>query len=256
MTSRWILYLIPFALMASPPGVALNGQRERANAAQLETGSVEERLKALVDLLTISPPQREPAIFEAVKREATRMLAYYRRHEQVSDDERELNSAYAAGLVRALGESKDPTIIPTLIAYAGFVSYASDALVTFGDVAVPAMILTVQGSEDDLSQREGVTVALGDILGASGSSTIHLSDVNRQRMIVLADELLKEKFTPNNIVGITVLALATGRPDFREQLEELAKSRESWNRRGVVDSFMIQLGQSIIQAELRKSPKP
>src|SRR3972149_5060540 len=121
-------------------------------AADLTHGSVERRLDALVQILEVPPERRDPQLLTALRLEATRMLAYYRGPRPGDDQERELNSAYAAGLARALGESRDPVVIPLLIEYAGFGRYATDGLVRFGDLAVPALLRSARGTKNDLMQ--------------------------------------------------------------------------------------------------------
>ena len=84
---------------------------------------------------------------------------------------------------------------------------------------------------------------------------VPISDEHRREIFMLAQDLLGSRFTSGNIVGITLLGLATDRADLREQLERLATDEQAWTDRGVVSPFSINLGQRIIQNQLKKSPK-
>lgn len=221
-------------------------------AADLERGPVELRLEVLVKILETDLGQRGAETRNAVQRELIRMLAHFRGPVPGSHDERDLNTAYAAGLVRALGEWRDPTTIELLIEYAGFVSFAGDALETFGEVAVPRLIETIEGSRSDLRQRNGATAVLGRLLISSGNTSYPLSNGSRERIVGLAGELMGKRFTFGNIVGTTTLALASGRADLRDELEKLATTQEAWITRGVVDTFQINFGQRIVMGKLRE----
>jgi hypothetical protein len=229
---------------------------DQPSAASLERGSVEQRLWVLVKILDIPRDQRSPAVWRAIKREATRMLEVRRRPPRDTDDDQEITGAYSAGLVRALGESRDPGNIPILIAYAGATTYATDALVRFGDLAVPAMLRTATAKQD-LDEKGGVAQALANMLGTAVKDPIApLSEAGRQQIGSFADRLLDTKLSYYDLVNVSYVAAATGRPDLREELERLAEDREAWTRRGVTDAFEITLGQRIIQAQLKKNPRP
>ena len=141
MTRR--VYLVAAALLAAA-GLTAGQPRPPVTAADLERGSVERRLGALVEILDIPAGQRPPAMWAAIRREADRMLDERRHVQLATEDESELHGMYAVGLVRALAELHDPTTIPLLIDSAGWAGYAGDALVEFGDVAVSALIATVR----------------------------------------------------------------------------------------------------------------
>ena len=250
-----ILFLAAAFLLC--PDTAAANQR---NAAELERGSVAQRLDALQQILDIPPEQRDSKTWSAIEQEAQRMLTFRRPSGPVvSDAQRELNSAYTAGLVRALGESRNPALIPLLIDYAGSGRYAIDALVRFGDLAVPAMLRIGRGTRDDLGQIGGVTMALGYMLrGPVPGAIAPVSDGSRRQIEDFAQELLATKLTFNNVIGVSIIALATGRSDLREELERLATDSDAWVRRGLIDPDLIKGSQDAIQAQLRKAstPKP
>jgi len=219
---------------------------------------VERRLGVLVEILDIPAARRPPAMWAAIRREAVRMLDERRHPERLASvDESEVHGMYAAGLVRALGELHDPTAIPTLIDYSGSTRYARDALIEFGDVAVPALIATVRAGRDDVGQVGGAISILGRLLEANGAGATGLADDHRRALVELAEELLGPKFTANGYDWVIArLALATGRADLRAQVEELATSREAWIRRGIdVSSFSLVDAQRSLRILLDKSPK-
>jgi len=131
------------------------------------------------------------------------------------------------------------------------VSFAGDALEAFGELAVPHLFETIEGSKNDLMQRNGATAVLGWLLSSSGNTSFPLSNESRERIVGLAGELMGKRFTFGNVVGITMLALASDRADLRDELEKLATTREPWTARGVVDAFEIDFGQRIVQGQLR-----
>lgn len=224
----------------------------------MERGSVEQRLAALVEILDVPPDQRDPAVWSAIQREATRVLAYRRRPRppRESDEQRGLNSTYSAGLVRALGESRDPIVIPLLIEYSGASKYAIDGVARFGDLAVPAMLRTAKGNKNDLNQKGGVASALAALLRGPVSGAIApLSDTSHREITAFAEELLAAdaQRESDEIVNLASVALATGRPDLRVEVERLATDRAAWMRHGVVSSFSIELGQRVLQAQLKKT---
>ena len=90
---------------------------DQVDPSRLEQGSMESRLRAVVQEVDVPPTDRDPAVLGVAEREARRMLAWYRQPEQVDEETRELNAAYTMGLVRLLGESRDPRLIQLLIDY-------------------------------------------------------------------------------------------------------------------------------------------
>jgi hypothetical protein len=155
---------------------------------------------------------------------------YYRTSKSpVESEDRELHSAYAAGVVQGLVDSHDPAAIPLLADFSGFTRFATEALIEFGDLALPTMVRYVKDGPDDLGQRSALTSALGDLLR---SPTIHLSTSHREQLVTLAEELLGKRFRADNAVGISAFAWSTGRADLQKEVEALATTEEAWTRRG------------------------
>jgi hypothetical protein len=213
------------------------------------SGSVDKRLAAVVRLLKPRAAQPDPNVLSAVRRESLRLLAEYR--EGTSDANPNLNVAYGMALIQLLGATADPAVIPILVDYSGLVSFARDALVKFGEPAVRPMIVAARG-RDEFGQISGVVMALAEMLRETASSRTPLSHTSRQEIAALAEELLGARFRPVHLRATAKLALATGRSDLREQLEQLATDRHAWTRRGTDDPYVIEFGQGVLQGLLKQ----
>jgi hypothetical protein len=179
------------------------------------------------------------------------MLGVIRSHSSRSAAERELNYTYAAGLLSALTQREDPSIIPLLIEYAGMMRPAADGLVQYGNLVVGALIERVNDSSNDDNQRQGATAVLARLLCHPDSPPHPLDDMSKNRLTRLAYELLGRRFEYANIVGTTNLALASKVPELRSSLELLAADQEQWIRRGVTSRTSIDLGQHYIRYALQ-----
>ena len=225
----------------------------------LESGDVSHRLDALVEIVATPPANRSPSVLAAVRREAERMLRdYYRSKKPIRDEDiRELNSSYAAGLVRVLGESGDPLNVPILIEYAGFGRYAVDGLGKLGDAAVPAMLLAARRDRNDLNQRDGVILALSLMLKPQTSSPLPaLNDESKRRIAELGAELVEHGFTYGNVVAVSALVIATGEPELRKKLERLGTDATLWHARGLRNDALIRQAQDQIKLQLSRSTQP
>lgn len=229
----------------------------QADTDQLEHGSIENRLRVVVEAVNRPREDRESALLRAAEREARRMLGWYQRPEQTDEATRELNAAYTTGLVRLLGESGDRRLIPLLVEYSFMTSYATRALVDFGELAVPELLRVVDETEDPLSRRGGAIGVLAEIARRSRVGlSVELSEVSQERIAALAEGLVGSRFAPGYVGSIARLVIATGRADLRKELEVLAGDRSAWMRRGITEESLILLGQRIINYELtRASPK-
>ncbi len=203
----------------------------RVRAADLEHGSVERRLEALAAILEIPPERRDPAMWDALRRESVRMLPYRRGQKRVSEADQETYSTYTMGLLKALGESRDPATIPYLLEFASSGTLANNGLARFGSLAISALLPAARAPQDGSDGRSGAIGALAVMLEGMPGMVAPLTDADRKDISALAEELLGPRFWAGNGVAIAHLALGTGRPDLRAQLEELADSRDAWIRR-------------------------
>jgi hypothetical protein len=106
LRTSWVaLCLMGFLAVSPAVGSSATGD---AVVRSLEHGDVDARLDALVKILRIPVEQRDDRTWRALERETTRMLGL-RRHppKNRTEEERDTSSAYAVGLVRALGESRN-----------------------------------------------------------------------------------------------------------------------------------------------------
>lgn len=224
----------------------------QTDAASLERGSVEKRLDTLVEILRVPPDRRSPSVVDAIGREARRMLRYYRNPGQPDEAQQELNSAYAAGLVQALGESRSKKFLPVIIEFAGFGKMGRDAVVNFGEVAIPALLEAANGSENDLHQKSGAMLALAELCRDTKVDAARaLSNDNRGRCQEGARALFKSRLGYGDLIAASILALATELPDLKLEVERLATSLEAWNDRGLTDSEAIRLDQNVLQMQLK-----
>jgi hypothetical protein len=227
----------------------------RPDARALERGPIAKRLRVLVDVLEVPPQERTPELWAALKQEALEMLPY-RRKPVADEDTRELISAYTAGLVQALAQSSDPSVIPVLIQYSTASMHATNRLATFGERALPLLLRAAMGTENDLNQKGGAASALAEMLRRPASDLIApLSGDSRRHIATFAEQLLVQgsPLKSDEIVNLADVALATGRPDLRQEVERLATDAQAWKQHGVTTPFSIDLGQRVIQSILKKS---
>lgn len=250
MTPRTVACLVLMSFVGSAGTAAADVAQ--ADPTRLERGSIDERLDALAAVRDLPPAGRGAVILDAVEREARRMLAWYRKPPQVDHDASDVYDLYSMGLLRVLKESQDPRFIPIFVDFSLMAAEASTALVDFGEPAVPALLGAIWDTDDSLSRRVSSTAVLATILCRSTRGLAPpLSADHRREIWALARELLGSRFNPGNIGGIASLALATGQPELRRQLEELATDRTAWVRRGVTTDWSIDFFQRIVAYELK-----
>ena len=239
--------LVLLASLAS--AIPLDAEQQRPGIG-IESGTTRQRMDALIEI----GETRSPAILAAVRREADRMMREFYRGSIATkeNEEPDLYDNYTGALVQILGESGDPAHIPVFIDHAGSGSWAANWLVKFGNVAVPAMLQAARRHRDDSNQRMGVCLALARMLKADPVMSSPLTDESRQQIGVLAAELIEKQLGYGNSFGIAVLALATGRPDLRQQLERLAVDESLWRARGLRDRALVTQAQGGIAIQLRQ----
>jgi hypothetical protein len=238
--------LVFLTLLPVPPVLA------QADVAGLERGSLEQRHSALLKLLDIPPERRDAKLWTALAREALRALAASRGPK--APGEREEYTAYLEDLDDAIGESRDPAMIPVLLKFVGIGGPAIAGLDRFGNLAVPGLVQILNDGSADTLDKQGARFALAGMLDARGNTT--LSDQNRRLIFDVAEQELHQRLTFGNVIDVAVLALATRRPDLRSELEGLTMDTEPWIRRGLVDRDQIKACQRIIQVYLQEHRLP
>ncbi len=226
--------------------VATSGQAQTSGAAS-EIGSLEQRYEALLELRQIPPAQRDARQWAALAREAHRALAASRlpeargRHEEYAD--------YLSALGWTIAESRDPAMIQVLLEFVGISGPATAALGRFGALAIPGLIQIINDGRSRFTDKDGARSALADMLGQGNAS---ISDQNRRQILEVAERELYQHLTFGNVIDVAVLALATGRPDLRAELERLAGDTQPWIRRGLSDRDQIKQCQRSIQVQLQE----
>ena len=158
------------------------------------------------------------------------------------------------GLLRVLRESRDPKFIPIFIDFSFMAAEAKTALQDFGEPAVPALLGAIRGTDNSMNRRHGSTSTLAMIMRRSKAGLAPpLSDDHLQEILMLARELFAGGFDTGGVGGTAQLALASGQPELRRQLEELATDRTAWIRRGVTADWEIDFFRRIV-AYLLKTP--
>ena len=162
-------------------------------------------------------------------------------------------------LIQALGQSRDTSMIPTLIKVAPSGTIAAAGLARFGDVAVPALIESAMSSRSGpwVSESSGAMVTLARMLEQPAPDAVQpLSGAKRLRITDTARTLLHTKLTWANQIPIIALVLATKDVALRAEVEALASDASAWRRRGLTDQARIAQVQNSIRFALTQHPKP
>jgi hypothetical protein len=215
----------------------------------LEVGPMSARAEALDRVLELPVDRREPALMRAIAREAKRM------EPKVLRGGSEEATHYAAGLIRALAEAKDPATVPILIDYSGRTSFATDGLAALGDTAVPDMLVVARDfTHVDLDERRaGVYLALITVIKQR-----RLSDSFKNQVFDLG-EILSSATTmlsATDIMNLCSIAILSGRPALIRVVEALASDASEWTRRGAKSPGAIQSGQRYVRRELELASAP
>ena len=226
---------------------------QRVTATDLERGTTSQRLSALATVLDVSPDRRDAAIWSALEGEAKRMLGVLRRRKPGDTDQSDVESAYAAGIVRALTQKNDIRLISIFVDYSGIVSYATQALIAFGDSAVPAILTAEQAATNDLNQKGGVTNALAELV--KNDHALSERSLDSIENWVESLKVRNSKLEMDEVVNLASIALLCRRPDLRAEVERLVGERDAWTSHGVTDSFEISFGQRILRAKLTAAPQ-
>ena len=237
------------------------------DARILNTGNLDARHDALARIIAIPPAERTPDLWRALKQEVDRVVTCLDVRSPSPVERKTLHcditprseDDYLADLVRALSQSRDPSMIPTLIKVAPSGAMAAAGLARFGDLAVPALIESAMSSRSGpwVSESGGAMFTLGRMLGEPAPDVIQpLSGANRVRITDTARTLLRTKLTWQNQIAIIDLALATKDVALRAEVEVLATDASEWRRRGLTDQSRITQVQNSIRFALARHPTP
>jgi len=237
------------------------------DARILSTGNLGARHDALARIIAITPAERTPDLWRALRQEVDRVVACLdvrppspaARQTLHCDIKPRSEDDYLSDLVGALSESRDPSMIPTLIKVAPSGAMAAAALARFGDLAVPAVIESAMSSRSGpwVSESGGAMFTLGRMLQEPAPDVIQpLSGANRLRITATARTLLRTQLTWQNPIAIITLVLTTKDVTMRAEVEALATDASQWRRRGLTDQSRITQVQNSIRAALARHPSP
>jgi hypothetical protein len=193
-------------------------------------------------------------LWAALAREALRALAASRSPE--ARGQREEYTDYLGDLGGAIAESRDPVMILVLLKFVGIDGEARGALARFGEPAIPGLLKILADGTSGDTAKDGVRWTLALMLDASMRGESSLSDQGLRQILEVAEQELYQHLTFGNVIDVAVLALTTGRPDLRAELERLATETEPWIRRGLNDPSEIKDGQRMIRVQLQKRGAP
>ena len=237
------------------------------DARILSTGNLGARHDALARIIAIPPADRPPDLWRALRQEVDRLVACLdvrspspaERQTLHCDVTPQSEDDYLADLVGALSQSRDPSMIPTLIKVAPSGAMATAGLARFGDLAVPALIESAMSSRSGpwVFESGGAMFTLARMLEGPAPDVIQpLSGANRVRITDTARTLLRTTLTWQNQIPIINLVLATTDVTLKAQVEALATDASEWRRRGLTDQSRITQVQNSIRAALARHRTP
>jgi len=205
-------------------------------ARALQTGAFQERDGALEQVLEIPPAERSEQLWLALAAELEQEKAF--SHQELEtflatgDSSLDGNfSAYLHHLIMAVAQWHDTRALPALISAAS--NDALEPIVQFGEAAVAPLVSAAR--QGHFSEQSSVLYALqllvegrsdiviaGNILAAR-IAPAQLSTESKQQIRDLARDLLKPKAVKysNILYSVANLAVATGDPDLRQQVQTL-----------------------------------
>ncbi len=237
------------------------------DARLLSTGSLDARREALARIIATTPAERSPDQWRALMQEVNRLVKCLNVRSPSPAERQALQcdvaprseDSYLADLIRAVSQSRDPAMIPTLLNVASSGAIATAGLARFGDLAVPGLIESALSSRSGpwVSESSGAMFTLARMLEEPAPDPVRtLGEPNRMRIIDTARTLLRTKVTSQNQIPIVALALATKDVALRTEVEALATDASEWRRRGLTDEAQITQAQNSIRFALSRHPAP
>ncbi len=240
------------------------------DARVLTTGDIAARHAALDRIAAIPPGERSEEVWQALRQELERVVKCIDLGSTSPAESTALRcdvhptaeDEYLPTLVSALAQTRDPLMIPTLIRVAGSGAMATEPLVRFGELAVPALIEAAMSSRRGPwgDESSGAMFALSRMLEQPpANSERALGNAARGRILELARTALRTRLTAAAYIPyipVVGLALATGDASLRSEVELLAHDSSEWRRRGVTDPAQVTRMQNSIRFQLTRHPKP
>ena len=238
----------------------------RDDARILTTGDIGARRQALERIMGVAPDDRPEEVWQALRQEVERLARCLDVQTPSPAESRTLHceirpvaeDEYLPNLITALGQSSDPSVIPTLIRVVPSGGIAATAMIRFGELAVPALIDSALSARSGPwgDESSGAMLTLARMLEQSAvNADQRVGDATRRLITDVARTVLHSKLTWGNQIAVVGLVLATEEPSLRSEVEALATDVSEWQRRGVTDPARIAQAQNSIRFQLSRHPK-
>lgn len=236
-----LLVLAVFAVALGPTTVQAQVD-QRALAQQILSGSARERSGAVEAARALGPqntgPDLRAALIAALEREgqveSQRYYADLRGEALEPPEVPELIFRLSA----VVAELRDPAAIPALVGVLGTGSTVTNALVAFGEEAIPAILAAVRSQETTHHVVDGALIALRFMVEGAGPHPLSAATLNEIRSAAKQRLTGKQVFT--TVWRAIDLAVALKDPDLRRIVKSLATDRKEVIARGIEDSETIE----------------
>jgi hypothetical protein len=246
------------AMVLSPTSVRAQVD-QLALAAKLRRGTVVERSRAVEAARVLGGhrmgPELRTALIEALERENRVHVRRYqagRRGETLGplDD-----PEFILRVSRVVADLQDPRAIPALAGALGTGSTVTEALVAFGEQAVPA-VLAVVTSRNSMHYTVDEGLVMLRFL-VEGAGPLPLSAETLERVRRAAEQRLTGKQYFTTLWDAIDLATALKDPGLRRVVESLASDSSAILARGIEDPELIQETQRLAADRLAGvAPEP
>jgi len=250
------------ALSVASTVTAAQPPSQEALIATLRTGTPTERAAAVDQVAQIPPDQRGTPLWLALVDELQRLTKESEARDDMSASGKELPAlgvlggvpGYLLDLITVVGEWRDLRVLPALISAPGGGTIITEPIVRFGDIAVARHGHASHFAESIVALKMLMT---GLATPPYNISPANLSAESRSGILQLAQDLLRPKGTLwPHLAIVASLALTTGDPELRRQVELLAKEPGVVSKvTGLIDAHSIDLIQHGIAAQLNEHPQ-
>ncbi|HEU4626233.1 MAG TPA: hypothetical protein VFS52_15795 [Steroidobacteraceae bacterium] len=239
-----------FACDAVAQSVAATAGADQQNlAAQLTSGTEEQRAAAAVAVLRIPVEQRGASLLDALIVEA----------ERLKRDLDERGAALAAGrpiapardegehlfnVLEALCQSKDPRVIHSLASLMHG-NRVLNALVKFGELAAPDVMSVAEASTSSPTEVDSALIVLRRMLEQPGDHP--LSESSKARIAQIAARRLSGTQQSTVVSSAIGLAATTHDSELLRRVQELARDEANIRALGIADEQQVSRLQKIAQ---------
>jgi hypothetical protein len=237
-----VLLVIALSAVALGPATVQAQVDQRALAQQILNGSARERSRAVEEARALGPqntgPELRAALIAALEREG--QLEAQRYHADLRGQTLEPPELpeFIFRLSGVVAELQDPAAIPALVGVLGTGSPVTNALVAFGEEAVPAILAAVRSPETTHYVVDGALIALRFMVEGAGPHPRSASTLNEIRSAAKQRLIGKQYFT--TVWSAIDLAVALKDPDLRRIVDSLASDRNAVVARGIEGAETIE----------------